>query len=70
MAEENYEKALAGSEQLNWRLTDAMANFYERHGRDDEAQALYQRFSQAECRQRTGESVLGGTLQRRRPAAD
>ena len=38
--------ALQGSEQLNWRLTDAIANFDERHGRAAEAKALYQRFMQ------------------------
>src|SRR5207245_2478797 len=44
LAEENFKKTLDASGQLNWRLTDAMANFYQRHGRYDEAQALYQRF--------------------------
>jgi tetratricopeptide (TPR) repeat protein len=43
-AQQYYDKALADSEQLNWRLTDAVANFDERHGRDAEAKALYQRF--------------------------
>ena len=43
-AQQYYDKALADSEQLNWRLTDAIANFDERHGRDAEAKALYQRF--------------------------
>jgi tetratricopeptide (TPR) repeat protein len=44
LADENFKKTLDASGQLNWRLTDAMANFYQRHGRPDEAQALYQRF--------------------------
>src|SRR5215472_4424091 len=43
-AEENFNKTLEATGQLNWRLTDAMANFYERHGRADQAEALYQRF--------------------------
>src|SRR6202008_4077297 len=43
-AEENFKKTLEATGQLNWRLTDAMANFYERHGRADKANALYQRF--------------------------
>ena len=43
---EYFDKALADSEQLNWRLTDAIANFDERHGRSAEAKALYQRFIQ------------------------
>src|SRR5947207_7767456 len=41
-----YEKSLAGSEQLNWRLTDAVANFDQRHGRADKAKVLYQKFIQ------------------------
>src|SRR5947207_11186345 len=45
-AQQFYEKALAGSEQLNWRLTDAVANFDLRHGRAEQAKALYQKFSQ------------------------
>ena len=43
-AQQYFDKALAASEQLNWRLTDAIANFDERHGRAAEAKALYQRF--------------------------
>jgi tetratricopeptide (TPR) repeat protein len=45
-AQQYYDKALADSEQLNWRLTESVANFDERHGRDAEAKALYQRFIQ------------------------
>jgi len=45
-AQQYYEKALASSEQLNWRLTDAVANFDERHGRAEQAKALYQKFMQ------------------------
>ena len=59
-AEENFEKTLEASGQLNWRLTDTMANFYERHGRDDEAQALYQRFITDNAGSELAESVLAG----------
>jgi len=45
-AQQYFDKALAANEQLNWRLTDAIANFYDRHGRGPEAKALYQRFVQ------------------------
>jgi tetratricopeptide (TPR) repeat protein len=45
-AQQYFDKALAASEQLNWRLTDAIANFDERRGRGAEAKALYQRFMQ------------------------
>ena len=58
LAEENFKKTLEASGQLNWRLTDAMANFYERHGRDDEAQALYQRFIKENAGSELAESVL------------
>ncbi|HUC08998.1 MAG TPA: tetratricopeptide repeat protein [Stellaceae bacterium] len=43
-AEDFYKKTLTATGQLNWRLADAMANFYERHGRPDEAAATYARF--------------------------
>jgi tetratricopeptide (TPR) repeat protein len=58
LAEENFKKTLEASGQLNWRLTDAMANFYERHGREDEAQALYQRFIKENAGSELAESVL------------
>jgi len=45
-AQQYFDKALGANDQLNWRLTDAIANFYERHGRGTEAKALYQRFVQ------------------------
>jgi len=45
-AQQYFDKALAANDQLNWRLTDAIANFYERHGRGADAKALYQRFIQ------------------------
>jgi tetratricopeptide (TPR) repeat protein len=43
-ARQYFDKALSTSAQLNWRLTDAIGNFDERHGRADQAKALYQRF--------------------------
>jgi tetratricopeptide (TPR) repeat protein len=57
-AEENFKKTLEATGQLNWRLTDAMANFYERHGRADEADALYQRFIKDNAGSELAESVL------------
>jgi len=57
-AEENFKKTLDATGQLNWRLTDAMANFYERHGRADEADALYQRFIKDNAGSELAESVL------------
>lgn len=44
-AEAFYKKTLAATGQLNWRLADAMANFYQRHGRSGEAAAIYARFA-------------------------
>ena len=43
-AAQYFEKALAANPQLNWRLTDAIGNFYERRGRAEQAKALFQRF--------------------------
>jgi tetratricopeptide (TPR) repeat protein len=43
-ANQHFDKAMASNEQLNWRLTEAVGNFYERHGRAEQAKALYQRF--------------------------
>ena len=45
-ARQYFDKALSDVSQLNWRLTDAIANFEERHGHADQAKALYQRFIQ------------------------
>ena len=56
-AEEYYKKTLDATGQLNWRLTDAMANFYERHGRNDEAQAVYQRFVKENAGSELAETV-------------
>jgi len=60
LAADNFKQALEVSGQLNWRLTDSMANFYQRHGRDDEAQALYQRFIKDNAGSELAESVLAG----------
>jgi tetratricopeptide (TPR) repeat protein len=60
LAADNFKQALEASGQLNWRLTDSMANFYQRHGRDDEAQALYQRFVKDNAGSELAESVLAG----------
>ena len=57
-AEDNFKKTLDATGQLNWRLTDAIANFYERHGRADKAVALYQRFIRENAGSELGESVL------------
>ncbi|HEY1432780.1 MAG TPA: tetratricopeptide repeat protein [Stellaceae bacterium] len=57
-AADNFKQALDASGQLNWRLTDSLANFYQRHGRDDEAQALYQRFVKDNAGSELAESVL------------
>jgi tetratricopeptide (TPR) repeat protein len=57
-AEENFKKTLEATGQLNWRLTDAIANFYERHGRADEADALYQRFIKDNAGSELAESVM------------
>jgi len=62
-AQQFFEKALAGSEQLNWRLTDAVANFDQRHGRAEKAKALYQKFIQ----QNAGSELAVAALAR--PAA-
>jgi tetratricopeptide (TPR) repeat protein len=58
LAEENFRKALEATGQLNWRLTDAMANFYARHGREDEAQALYHRFIKENAGSELAEAAL------------
>jgi len=62
-AEANFKKTLEASGQLNWRLTDAMANFYRRHGRDDEAKALYDRFVNDNAGSELAESVLATRTQ-------
>ena len=58
IATQHFEKALTGGEQLNWRLTEAIGNFYERHGRADQAKALYQRFINQNAGSELAASVL------------
>ncbi|HJU17613.1 MAG TPA: tetratricopeptide repeat protein [Stellaceae bacterium] len=43
-AETNFKEALAATGRLNWRLAEAMANFYQRRGQPAEAKKVYQRF--------------------------
>jgi tetratricopeptide (TPR) repeat protein len=57
-AEEFYNKVLGATSQLNWRLTDAIANFYERHGKEKEAKALYQKFIDENIGSEIAQSVL------------
>ncbi|MBV9859924.1 MAG: tetratricopeptide repeat protein [Alphaproteobacteria bacterium] len=57
-AEENYDKAIDATGQLNWRLTDAIANFEERQGRAEKAKALYDRFIKQSSGSELAESVL------------
>jgi Flp pilus assembly protein TadD len=60
-AQQYFEKALGASgQQLNWRLTDAIGNFYERHGRGADAKALYQRFMQQNTSSDLALSVTAG----------
>ena len=58
-AQQFYEKALSGSEQLNWRLTDAVANFDQRHGRTEQAKTLYQKFAQQNAGSELASAALG-----------
>jgi len=58
MAEDNFKQALDAAGQLNWRLADSLANFYQRHGRDDEGRELYQRFVKDNAGSELAESVL------------
>ena len=64
-ADSYYTKTLADNEQLNWRLTDAIANFYERHGKADKAKALYQKFID----QNIGSEIAQTVLSARPPGA-
>jgi tetratricopeptide (TPR) repeat protein len=57
-AREFYEKTLADNQQLNWRLTDAIANFYQRHGQTDKAKALYQKFIDQNSGSEIAQTVL------------
>lgn len=62
-AESYFEKTLGDNTQLNWRLTDAIANFYERHGKADKAAALYHKFIE----QNSGSEIAQTVLAARRP---
>ena len=53
-----YRKSLADTEQLNWRLTDAIGNFYERHGKEADAKALYKKFTDQNVGSEIAQSVL------------
>jgi len=57
-AEANYSATLAATNQLNWRLTDAIANFYERRGKAKEAKALYDKFIEQNVASEIAQSVL------------
>ncbi|HTW50367.1 MAG TPA: tetratricopeptide repeat protein [Stellaceae bacterium] len=57
-ADSYYAKTLADNDQLNWRLTDAIANFYERHGKADKAKALYQKFIDQNIGSEIAQTVL------------
>jgi tetratricopeptide (TPR) repeat protein len=56
-AEKNFQQTLAATGRLNWRLTEAMANFYERHGQPAEAKKIYQRFVQENPESELAEAV-------------
>jgi tetratricopeptide (TPR) repeat protein len=43
-ARQFYDKAAGDSDQLNWRVTEIVANFEQRQGRGEHAQELYDRF--------------------------
>jgi tetratricopeptide (TPR) repeat protein len=43
-AQQYFDQTLTATDQLNWRLTDVIANFDARHGRAAQAKVLYQRF--------------------------
>jgi tetratricopeptide (TPR) repeat protein len=43
-ARQFYDKAVGANEQLNWRVTEIVANFDERQGQSEQAQGLYDRF--------------------------
>ena len=60
-AEENFKKTVEETGQINWRVTDAMANFYLRHHRSDEATAIYRRFIKDNAASELAKSLLGNT---------
>ena len=69
-AEEYYKKTLDATGQLNWRLTDAMANFYQRHGRLDQAEVIYKQFVKDNTGSELAESVLAQQTRQSAAAVD
>ncbi|MBV8777857.1 MAG: tetratricopeptide repeat protein [Alphaproteobacteria bacterium] len=57
-AQQYYDKAIAGNGALNWRLTEVIGSFLERHGQPDQAQQLYRRFMQQGSSSELAQSVL------------
>ncbi len=57
-AEANFKETLSATGRLNWRLSEAMANFYERHGQPAEAKQFYHRFIEENADSELAESVL------------
>jgi tetratricopeptide (TPR) repeat protein len=66
-AEENFKKTVKETGQVNWRVTDAMANFYLRHGRFAEAEAIYHGFVKENAGSELAEAVLAGMPRKPRP---
>jgi tetratricopeptide (TPR) repeat protein len=66
-AEEYFRKTVDETGQINWRVTEAMANFYARHGRADEAAAIYRRFVKENAGSELAESVLIGNSAKPQP---
>jgi tetratricopeptide (TPR) repeat protein len=62
-AEAFFDKTLADNTQLNWRLTDAIANFYERHGKADKAKALYKKFMDQNIGSEIAQTVMAARPQ-------
>ncbi len=59
-ADQAYGRALGDQQRLTWRTVELAGNFYERHGRGDEARRLYERLG---TREQNGE-ITGEALQR------
>jgi tetratricopeptide (TPR) repeat protein len=66
-AEEYFRKTVDETGQINWRVTEAMANFYARHGRADDAAAIYHRFVKENAGSELAESVLIGNSAKPQP---
>jgi tetratricopeptide (TPR) repeat protein len=67
-AEEYFRKTVDESGQINWRVTEAMANSYSRHGRPDEAATIYRRFVKENAGSELAESVLIGNSAKPQPS--